>query len=85
MLLKMPNQKANMNKQILAQLLKDAAAAHHVFEQQQGKPDANWPEWYADYIANHIAVLNDAKLLTGYGFLVETKNYDVHSLNIAEA
>jgi hypothetical protein len=36
----------------LTQLLKDAAAAHHVFEQGLGKADPNWPEWYAAYITS---------------------------------
>ena len=35
----------------LAMWLHKAKAAHTVFEDQQGEPDADWPEWYANYIA----------------------------------
>jgi hypothetical protein len=34
----------------LAQLLKDAAAAHHIYEEGLAvKPDPDWAQWYADY------------------------------------
>jgi hypothetical protein len=36
----------------LASVLKDAADAHHEFEQTNG-PDPDWPRWYADYIEKH--------------------------------
>ena len=39
-------------RQHLADAMKRAAAAHHEYEQKTGKPDANWPEWYADYMVN---------------------------------
>jgi hypothetical protein len=35
----------------LAQLLKQAAEAHHAFETALGHPDEAWPEWYAKHIA----------------------------------
>jgi hypothetical protein len=35
----------------LAGLLRDAANAHHVYEQTTGKPDPDWAIWYASYIA----------------------------------
>ncbi len=35
----------------LAQLLREAAAAHHSFEVTLGHPDEAWPEWYARHIA----------------------------------
>ena len=34
----------------LAGALRRAAAAHGVHEQQIGKPDPNWPDWYAEYM-----------------------------------
>jgi hypothetical protein len=34
----------------LATALRRAAAAHGEHEKRTGKPDANWPDWYADYI-----------------------------------
>jgi catechol 2,3-dioxygenase-like lactoylglutathione lyase family enzyme len=34
----------------LSQALKRAAAAHGQHEARTGKPDANWPEWYAEYM-----------------------------------
>lgn len=34
----------------LASALRRAAAAHGEHEKRIGKSDANWPEWYADYI-----------------------------------
>lgn len=34
----------------LAAALKRAAAAHHRYEQSTGKPDADWPTWFAEYI-----------------------------------
>jgi hypothetical protein len=35
----------------LAQAMRKAADAHHVYEQAHGK-DENWPEWYANYMSN---------------------------------
>ena len=34
----------------LAQLLREAAEAHHSFESKLGHPDQDWPEWYAKHI-----------------------------------
>lgn len=34
----------------LASALRRAEAAHGAYEKQLGHADANWPEWYADYI-----------------------------------
>jgi catechol 2,3-dioxygenase-like lactoylglutathione lyase family enzyme len=34
----------------LAAALRRAAAAHGEHEKRAGGPDANWPDWYADYI-----------------------------------
>jgi catechol 2,3-dioxygenase-like lactoylglutathione lyase family enzyme len=35
----------------LEQALRDAAAAHGKHEEETGKADAEWPVWYADYMA----------------------------------
>lgn len=34
----------------LAAALKRAADAHHIFEQQTGKPDPDWASWYAEFL-----------------------------------
>jgi catechol 2,3-dioxygenase-like lactoylglutathione lyase family enzyme len=35
----------------LASAMRRAAAAHGEHEKRTGKPDANWPDWYAAYMA----------------------------------
>jgi len=39
----------------LAAALHRAAAAHGEYEKRIGKHDANWPDWYADYIVREQA------------------------------
>jgi catechol 2,3-dioxygenase-like lactoylglutathione lyase family enzyme len=39
----------------LAQALRRAEAAHGEHEKEIGKPDPNWPEWYAQYLVNESA------------------------------
>jgi len=34
----------------LAEALRRAAAAHGRHEAEIGQADANWPDWYADYL-----------------------------------
>jgi hypothetical protein len=34
--------------EILLDLLKRAAAAHGLHEKELGKPDPDWPPWYAE-------------------------------------
>ena len=36
----------------LAQALRRASAAHGEHEKRTGQPDANWPEWYAEYMVH---------------------------------
>jgi catechol 2,3-dioxygenase-like lactoylglutathione lyase family enzyme len=36
----------------LADALRRAAAAHGKHEEETGQPDPNWPDWYAQYMAN---------------------------------
>jgi len=39
----------------LAAALRRAAAAHGEHEKRTGGPDANWPDWYADYMVKEQA------------------------------
>jgi hypothetical protein len=39
----------------LAAALRRAAAAHGEHEKRTGQHDANWPDWYAEYIAQEQA------------------------------
>ena len=36
----------------LAEALRRAAAAHGRHEEQIGHPDADWPDWYAQYLVD---------------------------------
>jgi hypothetical protein len=45
----------------LAQALRRAAEAHHQHEQQTGRPDPDWPSWYALYIEREQAGLEDER------------------------
>jgi hypothetical protein len=44
----------------LARALERAAAAHHDYEQQTGKPDEEWAAWYAEHMARERAGYSDA-------------------------
>ncbi|MEX2369154.1 MAG: hypothetical protein WD552_02040 [Candidatus Paceibacterota bacterium] len=44
----------NIPKDELVRLLKDAQQAHHEYEKTLDEPDAEWPEWYADYINRQL-------------------------------
>lgn len=39
-----------ITKEKLTALLQGAADAHHVYEKNLGKPDPDWPAWYAEHI-----------------------------------
>lgn len=39
---------------ILVDALKSAAAAHGVHEKELGRPDPDWPQWYAKYMAQTL-------------------------------
>ena len=39
----------------LAEALRRAAAAHGEHEERTGEADANWPDWYADYMVRERA------------------------------
>ncbi len=38
----------------LAELLREAEAAHAEYERKLGRPDADWPAWYAQYIVDKL-------------------------------
>jgi NAD(P)-dependent dehydrogenase (short-subunit alcohol dehydrogenase family) len=40
--------------EILLDLLKRAAAAHGVHEKELGKPDPDWPQWYAEHMTRTL-------------------------------
>ncbi len=35
--------------------LRRAKAAHGKYEEETGKPDPDWPQWYARYLADEAA------------------------------
>jgi hypothetical protein len=39
----------------LAEALRRAAAAHGRHEEETGQADANWPDWYAQYMVDEQA------------------------------
>ncbi len=39
----------------LARALRRAAAAHGKHEEETGQPDPDWPDWYAQYMADESA------------------------------
>jgi hypothetical protein len=39
----------------LADALRRAKAAHGKYEEETGKPDPDWPQWYARYLADEAA------------------------------
>jgi len=43
-----------MTVDTLAQLLRDAEAAHVKYEQSLGHADPDWPRWYAEYILDQV-------------------------------
>ncbi len=45
----------------LAQALRRAADAHQQHEQQTGRPDPDWPSWYALYIEREQGGLEDER------------------------
>ena len=40
----------------LAELLRDAKAAHGEYERELGHRDEDWPTWYARYIVDKLAL-----------------------------
>jgi catechol 2,3-dioxygenase-like lactoylglutathione lyase family enzyme len=50
---------------ILLEALKSAATAHGVHEKELGKPDPDWPQWYAEHMSR---TLNEQKPVLCSGF-----------------
>jgi hypothetical protein len=40
---------------VLAEALRRAAAAHGEHEKETGQADANWPDWYAQFMVDEQA------------------------------
>lgn len=47
---------ANLTKEELARLLREAEKAHGEYEKEKlgGVRDADWPSWYAEFIINAL-------------------------------
>jgi hypothetical protein len=47
---------ADLTKEELARLLREAEKAHGQFEKEKlgGERDADWPSWYAEFIVNAL-------------------------------
>ncbi|HEX8100773.1 MAG TPA: hypothetical protein VF660_11310 [Actinomycetota bacterium] len=43
-----------INADQLAQLLREAEAAHADYEKKLGRPDDDWPAWYARFIVDKL-------------------------------
>jgi len=43
-----------IEKEKLANLLRDAEKAHALYEKELGNRDEDWPSWYADYIVKNL-------------------------------
>ena len=45
---------ADLTEERLAELLREAEAAHAEYEQSLGSRDDDWPAWYAHYIVTKL-------------------------------
>ncbi|MGH3010704.1 MAG: hypothetical protein ACRDMY_02485 [Gaiellaceae bacterium] len=45
---------AQLTREELAKLLREAEQAHADYERELGKRDEDWPGWYADYILRRL-------------------------------
>ncbi len=45
---------AQLTREELARLLREAEEAHAAYEKELGGRDENWPGWYADYILRRL-------------------------------
>lgn len=41
--------------EVLLDVLERAAAAHGVHEEEEGRPDPDWPQWYAEHMTRSLA------------------------------
>lgn len=46
--------RVSTHPETIARLLREVANAHHEYEKQIGKPDANWERWYSRMIFNRL-------------------------------
>lgn len=49
----------HMTVEDLAQLLRDTAQAHHLYEESLGHNDPDWPRWYAEYMIKKFTGMDD--------------------------
>jgi hypothetical protein len=47
-------QSADLTREQLAQLLREAESAHAAYERELGQRDEDWPAWYAGYILDKL-------------------------------
>ena len=47
-------QAADLTREQLAQLLREAESAHAQFERELGQRDEDWPTWYAGFILDKL-------------------------------
>jgi hypothetical protein len=45
---------AQLTREELARLLREAEQAHAAYEKELGQRDDDWPAWYADYILRRL-------------------------------
>ena len=45
---------AQLTREELARLLREAEQAHAAYERELGHRDEDWPGWYADYILRRL-------------------------------
>ena len=45
---------ADLTREHLADLLRQAQAAHSEYERELGERDEDWPDWYAGYILDRV-------------------------------
>ena len=45
---------ADLTREQLADLLRQAQAAHSEYERELGERDEDWPDWYAGYILDRL-------------------------------
>ncbi|HXV35093.1 MAG TPA: hypothetical protein VD769_13885 [Gaiellaceae bacterium] len=45
---------AQLTRDELARLLREAERAHAEYEKELGQRDEDWPAWYADYILRRL-------------------------------
>lgn len=44
----------SLSQERLADLLREAAKAHHEYELETGQRDEDWPSWYAGFVLERL-------------------------------